>query len=90
MDEAVVKKTIMVQPNLPRFLREGDKAVLVTKVFNTSDKKVNGEARMQIIDPETGKVVWRKSQKYNVDANGTATLNFDVEGLQRVPISIRW
>ena len=82
MDEAVAKKTIMVQPNLPRFLREGDKAVLVTKVFNTSDKKVNGEARMQITDPETGKVVWQKSQKYNVDANGTATLNFDVEGLQ--------
>ena len=82
MDEAVAKKTIMVQPNLPRFLREGDKAVLVTKVFNTSDKKVNGEARMQIFDPETGKVVWQKSQNYNVDANGTATLNFDVEGLQ--------
>ena len=82
MDEAVAKKTIMVQPNLPRFLREGDKAVLVTKVFNSSDKKVNGEARMQIIDPETGKVVWQKSQKYNVDANGTATLSFDVEGLR--------
>lgn len=82
VDEAVAKKTIMVQPNLPRFLREGDKAVLVTKVFNTSDKKVNGEARMQIIDPETGKVVWQKSQKYNVDANGTATLSFDVEGLR--------
>ena len=82
VDEAVAQKTMMVQPNLPRFLREGDKAVLVTKVFNTSDKKVNGEARMQIIDPETGKVVWQKSQKYNVDANGTATLNFDVEGLR--------
>lgn len=82
VDEAVAQKTVMVQPNLPRFLREGDKAVLVTKVFNTSDKKVNGEARMQIIDPETGKVVWQKSQKYNVDANGTATLNFDVEGLR--------
>ena len=82
VDEAVAQKTVMVQPNLPRFLREGDKAVLVTKVFNTSDKKVNGEARMQIIDPETGKVVWQKSQKYNLDANGTATLNFDVEGLR--------
>ena len=82
VDEAVAQKTVMVQPNMPRFLREDDKAVLVTKVFNTSDKKVNGEARMQIIDPETGKVVWQKSQKYNVDANGTATLNFDVEGLR--------
>ena len=81
-DEVVAQKTVMVQPNLPRFLREGDKAVLVAKVFNTSEKKVNGEARMQIIDPETNKVVWQKLQKYNVDANGTATINFDVEGLQ--------
>lgn len=81
VDEAVAKKTVMVQPNLPRFLREGDKAVLVAKVFNTSDKKVNGEARMQIIDPETNKVVWQQLQKYNVDANGTATINFSVEGL---------
>ena len=82
MDEVVAKKTVMVQPNLPRFLREGDKAVLVAKVFNTSDKPVNGEARMQIIDPEMGNVVWQKQEKYKVDANGTATLNFDVEGLQ--------
>ena len=82
MDEAVAKKVVMVQPNLPRFLREGDKATLVAKVFNTSDKKVSGEARMQIIDPETGKVVWQKQQKYNVDANGTATVSFEVEGLQ--------
>ena len=82
VDEAVAKKTVMVQPNLPRFLREGDKAVLVAKVFNTSDKKVNGEARMQIIDPETNKVVWQQLQRYNVDANGTATINFQVEGLQ--------
>ena len=80
-DEVVAKKTVMVQPNLPRFLREGDKAVLVAKVFNTSDKKVNGDARMQIIDPETNKVVWQKQQKYNVDPNGTATVNFEVEGL---------
>ena len=82
VDEAVAQKTVMVQPNMPRFLREGDKATIVAKLSNTSDKKVNGEARMQIIDPETGKVVWQKSQKYNVDANGTATLNFDVEGLR--------
>lgn len=82
VDEVVAQKTVMVQPNLPRFLREGDKAVLVAKVFNTSDKKMNGEARMQIIDPETGKVVWQKQQKYNVDANGTTTVNYEVEGLQ--------
>ncbi len=80
--EAVAQKTVMVQPNMPRFLREGDKATIVTKIFNTSDKKVGGNARMQIIDPETNKVVWQKNAKYNVDANGSATLSFDVEGLK--------
>ena len=82
VDEAVAKKTVMVQPNLPRFLREGDKATLVAKVFNTSSKKVSGDARMQIIDPETNKVVWQKNQKYNIDAEGTATLSFDVQNLK--------
>jgi len=82
VDEAVAKKTVMVQPNMPRFLREGDKATIVTKVFNTSDKKVSGNARMQLIDPETNKVIWQQSQKYSIDANGSAILNFDVAGLQ--------
>ena len=82
VDEVVAKKTVMVQPNLPRFLREGDKAVLVAKVFNTSSKKVSGNARMQIINPETNKVVWQKEQKYNIDAEGTTTLSFDVQNLK--------
>jgi len=81
-DEAVARKTVMVQPNMPRFLREGDKAAIVTKVFNTSDKKVGGNARMQLIDPETNKVIWQKTQKYEIEANGSATLSFDVDGLK--------
>ena len=63
--EAVAQKTVMVQPNMPRFLREGDKAVVAVRVFNNSDRKVNGNARMQILDPETNKVVWQQTQKYN-------------------------
>ena len=82
VDEAVAQKTVMVQPNMPRFLREGDKATIVAKLFNTSDKKVSGNARMQIIDPETNKVVWQKEQKYNIDAEGTTTLSFDVQNLK--------
>lgn len=82
VDEAVAQKTVMVQPNMPRFLREGDKATIVAKLSNTSDKKVNGNARMQIIDPETNKVVWQKTQGYHIDANGSATVAFDVQGLK--------
>lgn len=82
VDEAVAQKTVMVQPNMPRFLREGDKATIVVKLFNTSDKKVSGNARMQIIDPETNKVVWQKTQNYSIDAEGSATISFDVQGLK--------
>lgn len=82
VDEAVAQKTVMVQPNMPRFLRESDKSTIVVKLFNTSDKKVSGNARMQILDPETNKVVWQKTQNYSIDAEGSATISFDVQGLK--------
>ncbi|MBV3428278.1 alpha-2-macroglobulin [Prevotella copri] len=82
VDEAVAQKTVMVQPNMPRFLREGDKATIVAKLSNTSDKKVSGNARMQILDPETNKVVWQKTQGYHIDAEGSAIVSFDVSGLK--------
>lgn len=82
VDEAVAQKTVMVQPNMPRFLREGDKSTIVVKLFNTSDKKVSGNARMQILDPETNKAVWQKTQNYSIDAEGSATISFDVQGLK--------
>ena len=82
VDEAVAQKTVMVQPNMPRFLREGDKATIVVKLFNTSDKKVSGNARMQILDAETQKVVWQKTQNYSINAEESATVSFDVQGLK--------
>lgn len=82
VDEAVAQKTVMVQPNMPRFLREGDKSTIVVKLFNASDKKVSGNARMQILDAETQKVVWQKTQNYSIDAEGSATISFDVQGLK--------
>lgn len=82
VDEAVAQKTVMVQPNMPRFLREGDKSSIVVKLFNTSDKKVSGNARMQILDAETQKVVWQKTQNYSINAEGSATVSFDVQGLK--------
>lgn len=82
VDEAVAQKTVMVQPNMPRFLREGDKSTIVVKLFNTSDKKVSSNTRMQILDPETNKVVWQKTQNCSIDAEGSATISFDVQGLK--------
>ena len=37
-DETVAQKTVMMQPNMPRFLRIGDKGVLSSQLSNLSLK----------------------------------------------------
>lgn len=76
--EAVASKAVMVQPNMPRFLREGDQATLTARIFNTTAQRQSGTARLQIIDPETDKVLMEASEPFAVDANGTATASFNV------------
>lgn len=51
----VTQKDLMIQPNAPRFLREGDKFMLSAKVSNLSDKDVSGTAELKIMDAFTGK-----------------------------------
>lgn len=81
-DDVVAQKVVMVQPNMPRFLRESDKAEIAVRIANTSEKKVNGSARLQLINPETNKVVYQKTQKFSADANETVNVSFGVEGLK--------
>lgn len=75
--EAVAKKTIMIQPNMPRFVRVGDLTSIVAKVMNTSDKQVKGTATMILVDPETEKEVLSIKKPFAVDANGTGAVSFD-------------
>lgn len=77
--EAVAKKTVMVQPNLPRFLRIGDKGQVSAKIFNTSEKEVSGVSEIQLIDPETEKVLLRQTRNFKVEAGKTTAVSFDVD-----------
>ena len=76
---SVAKKTIMVQPNVPRFVRSTDSGVLSARVSNTSDKQVAGTARLVLLNPETGKEVYRKERKYTIKAGETASVDFDFD-----------
>ena len=53
----VTRKELMVQPNAPRFLREGDQLVLPARISNLTDREVSGEALLELFDTETGKPV---------------------------------
>jgi uncharacterized protein YfaS (alpha-2-macroglobulin family) len=53
----VTQKTLMVQPNLPRFLREGDKLELTARISNLSDTALTGTASLQLFDAITNQPV---------------------------------
>lgn len=74
--EAVAQKTVMVQPNVPRFLRTGDKASIAARLFNTSDANVTGVARLQLIDPQTDKVIVEQKRSFSIQANGSSAVTF--------------
>lgn len=75
--EAVARKEVMVQPNVPRFVRYGDKAIISARIFNTSDKEVSGKARMELSDPETDKVVYTKDIPFSVAKDKATSVSFD-------------
>ena len=79
--EAIAQKDVMVQPNMPRFIREGDKATIAARLFNTTDHSVSGTSLLQLIDPTTDKVVYEQSAPFAMDANGSTTVTFVVNGL---------
>jgi uncharacterized protein YfaS (alpha-2-macroglobulin family) len=55
--EVITQKELMVQPNVPRFFREGDKMTFISKVANLSDKDMNGSAELKLYDALTEKEI---------------------------------
>jgi hypothetical protein len=77
--EAVAKKDVMIQPNVPRFIRMGDEAQISARIFNTSEKAVSGKSKLQLIDPETNQVVYEQEQPFSVEAGKTGSATFNVQ-----------
>lgn len=75
--ETVARKTVMIQPNMPRFVRVGDRTSITARIFNTSEKNVKGTAMMQLVDPETEKTVFEQRKQFAVDVNSTGNVSFD-------------
>ena len=74
--ETIAQKDVMIQPNMPRFIRMGDEAQLSARIFNISDQPQQGTARLQLIDPETEKVVFTDQQPVALEAGKTGHVTF--------------
>jgi hypothetical protein len=75
--EAVASKEVMVQPNVPRFVRVGDKVQISARISNSGEKVAKGTAMMELVDPETDKVVARQKKSVAVEAGATTSVVFD-------------
>ncbi|MCR5271184.1 MAG: alpha-2-macroglobulin [Prevotella sp.] len=74
--ETVAKKDVMIQPNLPRFIRMGDEASISARILNTCNHDVEGVARLELLNPETMQVIYTDSRQTIVTANSTFGVTF--------------
>jgi hypothetical protein len=83
--EIVTQKELMVQPNAPRFLREGDKMEFSTKIVNLTDKELTGQAELQLFDATTNQSVdgWFRNafpnQYFTVSAGQSEVVKFPID-----------
>ena len=74
----MVEKPFMVQSNMPRFLRNGDKTNLVMTIRNNSAKTQNGKAQLAIIDAQNGQQLQHINLPFCVEAEQSTTLEFPI------------
>ncbi|HMK26878.1 MAG TPA: alpha-2-macroglobulin family protein [Chitinophagaceae bacterium] len=83
--EIVTQKELMVQPNAPRFLREGDRMEFSSKIVNLTDKELTGTAELQLVDATTNEAVdgWfnnmAPNQYFTVAAGQSEAVRFPIQ-----------
>ncbi|MFT6993955.1 MAG: hypothetical protein ACJA1P_000683 [Maribacter sp.] len=90
----VTQKELMVIPNAPRFIREGDEIVISTKIANLTDKTLSGIAKLELVDAVSGLPISKKlviSALGEGEAGGgdSDEVNFKVDSVGNTQVSWR-
>ncbi|AUC86435.1 alpha-2-macroglobulin [Polaribacter sp. ALD11] len=80
--QTVTQKELMVVPNAPRFLREGDKITLSAKITNLTSNQLSGVAKLILTDAITGKEInadlenLNSTKNFTVDSDGNTNVSW--------------
>ncbi|WP_172505421.1 alpha-2-macroglobulin family protein [Tenacibaculum finnmarkense] len=79
----VTQKELMITPNAPRFLREGDNITLSAKISNLSEEKLAGISQLILTDAITGKEInlldnSTKNQSFSVNSKGNTSVSWNL------------
>ena len=81
----ITQKPLMLQPNAPRFLREGDRMELSVNIINLENQEINGSVSLELFDATTNKPVdgWFKNmlpvQYFSTGPLQSMVLKFPIE-----------
>ncbi len=84
----VAQKMLMIQPNMPRFVREGDKVSVVSRVINQSEADITADVRMVLVDPETNHIVFKDNKHVGVASGKTEPVEFYFEVADKYPLLV--
>ncbi len=77
MAEVLTQKPLMVKANMPRFLRQGDKARLAATVQNATDERAACDAVIELFDPRTNEVYATRNFNLTLDPMGSQAVTID-------------
>lgn len=80
---AATAKEFMLTPNMPRFVRVGDKTQIAAGVANLTGKAVKGTVVFTLFDPVTEKIISTRRQKFSVEAGKTVSVDFRFDVTER-------
>lgn len=78
-EKVIAAKPFMLRPNMPRFVRWGDKVALSSNIVNQSDASVNGSVRMRLINPENDAEILTLTKPFSVEAGKTESISFEFD-----------
>ena len=87
----VTQKELMVIPNVPRFLREGDQITISTKIANLTENELSGQAVLILTDAISGKDInanlgnSENNKTFAVDAKGNTQVSWSL----RIPEDVK-
>ena len=84
----VARKDFMVQPALPRFVREGDRTVLPATLRNLLSRPVEVTVRLLLTDAGTGETVDEQHRKVRVEADSTCYVDFPFEAAEGLSVLV--
>lgn len=87
--EIVAAKPVMVQPNVPRFLRVGDRTELQALIMNATDSAASVRSFIEIFDPLTAEVFTRKDFESELQAGKSETISLPLVAPDRSMLGIR-